>query len=138
VAPRAKSDALGARRSLQIAVGIAGLVPVIAGLTGVLSGLGLFSAEAAANVSLDSHYRYLSGLLLGIGLAVWFMIPTIESSTGPLRLLTFVVVIGGLARLLALVLGGSLTFVVAFGLLMELVVTPALCWWQARIASGNA
>ena len=37
--------------------------------------LGLRFVETATNVSADSHFRYLSGLLLAIGLAYWSMIP---------------------------------------------------------------
>ncbi len=55
------------RRALQRVVAVAGLVPVLGGLYGVLfgqAGLG----GGAFDVSTDSHFRYLSGLLLGIGL----------------------------------------------------------------------
>ena len=120
-------------RSLQIAVAIAGLVPVSAGLSGALGGLALMGTEAAS-ISVDSHFRYLSGLLLGIGIAFWCMIPTLPSSTGPARLLTFIVFVGGLARLYGWIVHGDSSPVVVFALAMELLVTPALCFWQSRVA----
>ena len=121
-------------RSLQIAVAIAGLVPVSAGLSGALGGLAFMGTDTAS-IPVDSHFRYLSGLLLGIGIAFWCMIPTLASSTGPARLLTFIVFIGGLARLYGWMLHGDTSAVVIFALVMELIVTPGLCLWQARVAA---
>jgi len=122
------------RRALQRVVALAGLVPVLGGLYGVLfgqAGLG----GGAFDISTDSHFRYLSGLLLGIGLMFWSTIPGIETKTSLFRFLTMIVVLGGLARLLGLWLTGlpSLTMLAALG--MELVVTPLLCLWQIRVAN---
>jgi uncharacterized protein DUF4345 len=121
------------RRLLQIAVAIAGLVPVGAGLDGVLRGADLLHVAAA--MPEDSHVRYLSGLLLGIGLAFWLSIPRIESHGARFRLLAAIVVLGGCARLLALGDGGTPGPVMFFALAMELIVTPLLFLWQRRIAN---
>jgi hypothetical protein len=121
-------------RRLQIAVAIAGLVPVAAGLAGVLSGpamTGDLPAVLSAATSLDSHFRYLSGLLLGIGLAFWSLIPRILQRGAMFRLLTAIVVLGGLGRLWALLINGWPAPSMLAGLTMELLVTPALCAWQA-------
>lgn len=120
-------------RLLQIAVAVAALVPITAGLAGILGGPTVFGPDARG-VTLDSHVRYLSGLLLGIGLAFWSFIPRMTQVTREVRLLTALVVLGGLARLLSLVLFGMPSAGMMFGLVMELVVTPALCLWQGRIA----
>ncbi len=124
----------GERRLLQRVVTLAALVPVAAGLYGVLFGIDGIGSNPAVNVSADSHFRYLSGLLTGIGILFWTCVPAIETKTGLFRFLTLVVVLGGLARLLGLYLTGvpSLTMLAALG--MELVVTPLLCLWQMRVA----
>ncbi|MBV9538741.1 MAG: DUF4345 domain-containing protein [Acidisphaera sp.] len=125
-------------RPLQVAVAICGLVPVGAGLSGVLLGPRMTGAAVAAiqgGASLDSHYRYLSGLLLGIGLAFWSLIPGIATRGASFRLLTALVVVGGLGRLLGVALQGVPPASMLFGLGMELVVTPLLCLWQARVAA---
>lgn len=121
------------RRALQRVVAVAGLVPVLGGLWGVL--FGQAGLGGGFDVSTDSHFRYLSGLLLGIGLLFWSTIPGIETKGSLFRFLTMVVVLGGLARLLGLWLTGvpSLTMLAALG--MELVVTPLLCLWQIRVAN---
>lgn len=121
------------RRSLQVAVAFFALVPVAAGLTGVLRGPAMVDGVMAA-VSLDSHIRYLSGLLLAIGIAWWITVPAIERCTGRVRLLTALVVCGGLARLVSLVIVGVPSGPMLGGLVMELVVTPAIALWQARVA----
>jgi hypothetical protein len=120
------------RRLLQIAVAIAGLVPVGAGLSGALRGATFL--DVSATVSTDSHIRYLSGLLLGIGLAFWISIPNIERHAARFRLLAAIVVLGGCARLLALSDGGKPGPSMYFALAMELAVTPALFLWQQRVA----
>jgi hypothetical protein len=121
------------RRLLQIAVAVAGLVPVGAGLGGALLGLA-FVAPATHDVSLDSHFRYLSGLLLAIGLVFWAAVPVIEQRTLQFRLLTAIVFVGGLARLVGIARAGWPSSPMLFGLTMELIVTPLLCAWQGRVA----
>lgn len=117
---------------LRCAVGLGGLVPVSAGLAGVLLGPAMLGEAAEAPA--DSHYRYLSGLLLGVGLGFWATIPRIGFATLPFRLLTGLVVLGGLGRLVALGMEGWPGAPMIGALAMELAVTPLLCLWQARVA----
>lgn len=124
------------RRLLQQAVGLGGIVPFAAGLYGVLFGTAL--TGDVTSVSADSHFRYLSGLLLGIGICFWSTIPNIEERTGRFRLLTLLVIIGGLARLAGFLFTGLPSVFMIGGLVMELVVTPLLCLWQTRVANRYA
>jgi hypothetical protein len=117
---------------LQIAIAVGGLVPVGAGLAGVLLGP-VIAGRQGGNAALDSHFAYLSGLLLAIGLAFWSAIPTIERRGGMVRLLTFLVAVGGLARLISYWRVGPPGGAMQGALVMELVVTPALCLWQWRL-----
>ncbi len=110
-------------------------MPVGAGLAGVALGPRLAGAMVAP-VSLDSHFRYLSGLLLAVGVAFWSTIPGIERKAPMFQLLTSLVVVGGLARLISLISEGPPDAPMLFGLVMELAVTPALALWQARLARG--
>jgi hypothetical protein len=122
---------LNERRALQIAVAIAGLVPLTAGALGVLSPgmLGLYGDRIGI-----AHAAYLSGLLLGIGLAYWSLIPDIEKRSAAFTMLTAIVQVGGLARLYATLRMGVWPLGIALPLLMELVVTPLLWIWQQRIS----
>ena len=121
------------RRLLQLAVAFGGCVPVFAGAAGVLLGAGMTGDGGSA--ALDSHMRYLSGLLLGIGLVFWWLIPRIEKPTTLVPVLTLIVFIGGLARLGGIVAHGAPPGAMLFGLAMELVITPLICLWQHQIAS---
>lgn len=126
------------RKWLQIAVCIACVVPIGAGSAGVVFGSSFpawIDETHATGLALDSHTRYLSGLLLAIGLAFLSAVPSIERQTMRFRLLTFIVFVGGLSRLAGVIISGTPPVGMIFGLLMELVVTPLLCLWQARIAS---
>ncbi len=120
------------RRWLQGAVAVGCLVPLSAGLAGVLLGPGL--TGDTAGVAGDSHYRYLSGLLLGIGLMFVSTIPAIEAKGPRFRLLTGIVVIGGVGRAVGYAALGAPDLAMTLALGMELAVTPLLCLWQARIA----
>jgi hypothetical protein len=123
------------RRALQLAVLLAGIVPVFGGGSGAILGQSAFGPWAGAGE--DSHMRYLSGLLLAIGLVFWGCIPTIERRGETVRLLTGVVFLGGLARLGGLVVVGD-PGRMHWALAMELVVTPLLCLWQARVSGLGA
>jgi hypothetical protein len=125
------------KRLLQITVAIAALVPIAAGLAGILIGPGMAEQgvpDITASLSLDSHFRYLSGLLLGIGLSFWSTIPDIEHKTERFVLLTAIVFIGGLGREVSIMAVGMPSPGMLFGLGMELVVTPLLALFQYRIA----
>ena len=121
------------RHLLQAAIALAGFAPVLAGLAGALLGSSM-TDEGAGAVALDSQVRYLSGLLLGVGLAFWEAIPRIERRTERVRLLTAIVVLGGLMRLVGLLLVAVPPKPMLLGLVMELVLTPLICLWQARVA----
>jgi len=120
------------RRLLQLAAGLACLVPLAAGTAGVLSGPG-FVFRGAATTDLDSHFRYLSGIFLGAGVAFASCVPRIERRGARFRLLGALVVAGGLARLLSLADVGAPSIGHRFGLVMELGVVPLLLLWQARV-----
>jgi hypothetical protein len=119
------------RRLLQIAVFIAACVPVAGGLAGAVLGARAFGAWPGA--AADSHTRYLSGLLLAIGLVYWGCLPAIERRGTIVRTLTALVFVGGLARLAGVFLAGD-PGSMRWTLAMELGVAPALCLWQARLA----
>lgn len=116
------------RNVLQSCVALAAALPVAGGLWGAVDGLGGVSAWST------DHHRYLSGLLLAIGLGFWSTVPKIERRAQRFRLLTAIVFIGGLCRLLGVALGDPLTPAVAAALAMELVATPLLCLWQAQVS----
>ena len=122
------------RRLLQIAVAAASIVPLSMGTLSVLRSADVLrGVDHPLPIDLDSHFRYLSGLLLGIGIAFVAAIPTVEARGTLFRTLGFVIVVGGLARLLSLLHAGVPGPGHLFGLVMELAVVPLIVVWQARV-----
>jgi hypothetical protein len=122
------------RRLLQAAILAASLVPIAAGTTGILEGPAMLrGVDGPQPTDLDSHYRYLSGLLLGIGVGFIACVPRIESRGAVFRALGLAVVIGGGARLLSLLEYGAPGPGHLFGLIMELGAVPLLLIWQRGV-----
>jgi hypothetical protein len=121
------------KRMLQAVVAIACLVPINAGAMGAVRGPQWFKGVESAPVDMDSHLRYLSGILLAMGFAFASCVPDIEAKGERFRLLGMLVVVGGLCRLLSMVMVGVPSRGHVFGLGMELVVVPVLLAWQWRI-----
>jgi hypothetical protein len=131
-----RSTSSTGKRALQIAVTVCSLVPILAGGAGILLGPVLVSGAGGGDRDLDSHFRYLSGLLLGIGLAYLTGVPGIERKRIRFLLLGGIVVLGGLGRLWSLLSEGTPSSVMLGALAMELVVTPLLTLWQLRVAQA--
>jgi hypothetical protein len=128
------SSASNERRALQIVVAIASLVPILGGAEGSIRGPLLVDERSAPTADLDSHFRYLSGILLGIGLAYATAVPGIHRQKKRFMLLCGIVVLGGLGRLFSLIATGTPSPVMIGALMMELLVTPLITLWQLRIA----
>lgn len=126
------------RRILQIVVGLACIVPLYAGGSGVLWGADFIYGDNIVSQDLDSHFRYLSGLLLGIGIMFASCIPRIESATARFQTLGIVVIVGGLARAYGMTVMGVPSGGQVFGLAMEIGVVPLLMAWQANYAWRHA
>jgi hypothetical protein len=121
------------KRLLQTVVSVACVVPLMAGATGIAMGAAWYKGIDIPPVDLNSHFRYLSGLLLAIGISFVRCVPDIEIKTERFRLLCFLVICGGLARLVSMVIDGLPSHGQIFGLGMELVAVPLLMLWQGRL-----
>ena len=121
------------RRALQVAVTLAALVPLTFAIEGIARGAGWLQ-HGPVTADLDSHFRYLSGIFLALGLAFASCIPIIEKAGPRFFLLGAMVVSGGAARAVSLFAVGHPSRGHLFGLAMELCVVPLLMLWQARVA----
>jgi len=126
------------RRLLQAAVAIGCLSPLVFGMRGMIEGPAMLIGvdPGASPPDLESHYRYLSGIFFGLGLILLSCAPRIEACTARLRWTAAAIVIGGTGRLYGLSAGDapSIAHLIALG--AELVLTPSLVLWQARVARG--
>ena len=120
------------KRLLQSTIAVAAVVPLLAGLAGVLHGPAM--AGAVFGGPADSEFRYLSGILIGVGAAYWMLVPAIEREGQRLFMLTLIVVVGGFCRAIGLLISGPAGPGAYLPLVMELVVAPAVYLWQSRVA----
>ena len=120
------------RKLLQIAFASAGLVLVGFGLAGVFFGATFM--DLSGNVVMDSYIRFLKGTLLAIGLVYWSSIPDIERHGERISLITFILVLGAVPRLMAVIGHGVPTIGIIISLIGELIVAPLLCLWQRHVA----
>jgi hypothetical protein len=130
---RQKAPCASEIQLLQATVAVLALVPIGAGLAGAVFGIGAFGPAVSLGPDADSLGRYLSGLLLAIGLAFWGTVPSIEAQGVRFRLLTLLVFTGGLARLAGVLLIGLASPAMLFALVMELFITPCLAFWRERL-----
>jgi hypothetical protein len=122
------------RRLLQLVIAVACLIPIAAGGWGMLHGARMIGGvRPPVPTDLDSHFRYLSGLLFGIGIGFVICLPAIERRGRLFRTLGAIVVTGGCGRLIGVVGHGVPGTAHVFGLAMELGATPLLLLWQARL-----
>ena len=125
---------LSSKTCLQALVAVLALVPVTVCTEGVLTGSSFLTGAPSRSVDLDSHFRYLSGIFLAVGLLFYATVPAIERKTALFRLAASLVVAGGLGRLVSLLVAGTPTAPHVAGLVLELLVVPSLVVWQASVA----
>ena len=126
------------RRTLQIASGLLGVIPVV---TGALTMMGLAdpiydAAQLPAHALLDSNLRFLGGLWLVSGLALFWLIPRIERETALFRVLWLMIFAGGVGRLLSMAFVGQPPWPFIGFTLLEISGAPLFIAWQARVARG--
>jgi predicted membrane channel-forming protein YqfA (hemolysin III family) len=120
---------------LQIAIGLLGLIPV---LTGVFTMLGLkdpiyASAGIPANALLDSNLRFFGGLWLVLGVALYWLIPRLERERVLFRALWLMIFVGGIGRLLSMLLLGLPPWPFVGFTALEIVGAPIFIAWQALL-----
>ena len=124
-------------RLLQALTGVLALIPI---LTGAITMMGVHDPLYAAldlpgNPLLDSNLRFLGGVWLGLGLAAFWMVPRLRAQTVLFRVVWGAIFIGGLGRLLSmLVVGWPPALFIAFTVL-EIVGAPLFVGWHARVVN---
>ena len=122
--------------NLQIVMGLLGIIPVA---TGVLGMMGVHdpvyvAAGVPAIVLLDTNLRFFSGVWVGAGLALWWLIPRIERETALFRVLWGMIFIGGIGRLLSMIMLAWPPIPFVAFTAIEIVGAPLFIWWQSRVA----
>jgi hypothetical protein len=123
------------RRILQIVIGLLATAPLLTGLLG-MTGVDnpIYSSHPLPDyVLLDSNLRYLNGFSVGIALALYYMIPHIESHTILLRAICGIIFSGAVGRILSIIFLGLPPFPMPVFVLIEIMAPPILVVWQNNI-----
>jgi hypothetical protein len=83
---------------------------------------------------LDSNLRFFSGVWLGLGLALYWLIPKIEKQTVLFRVIWGMIFIGGVGRLISMLFQGLPPIPFIGFTILEIVSAPIFVSWQARLA----
>ncbi|MEM8745151.1 MAG: DUF4345 domain-containing protein [Actinomycetota bacterium] len=90
------------RRVWQAAFLVLALIPTISSLLMLFVGVERFLEPAQIDAALDSTYRYLGGVYLGVALVAWWCIPRIEERSEALVAVTGAIFLGGIGRLVSI------------------------------------
>jgi len=126
------------RLLLQACTAALAIIPIV---TGVVTLLGIKDPlyrplALPESPVLDSNLRFFGGVWLGVGLAMLWLVPSIEHQGVLFWALWGAVFLGGLGRLLSWIrIGAPPKPFMAFTLL-ELLGAPAFIYWQARVAGA--
>jgi len=128
------------KRLLQITTALLGLVPL---LTGLITMLGvhdpLYSAAGIPALAvLDSNLRFFGGVWLGLGIAILWLVPRIETETVLFRAIWGAIFLGGAGRLLSILLVGTPPIPFVGFTALELIGAPLFSYWQHRVAEAAA
>lgn len=124
------------RRGLQVVLAVLATVAVASGLYGMLAGPTALPGAGPVDATVDSEYRFVNAFWFAAGVVVWWAVPRVHRATTVLRATLGTVILGGLARLLAVAVSGWPHPVFLGALGVELVVVPAVLLWQARVADA--
>jgi Domain of unknown function (DUF4345) len=123
------------KRKLQITTAILACIPVITsfiGLMGVSDPL-YVAAGVPRDALLDSNLRFFNGVWLGLGLGLWWLVPRIETQTALFRVLWGMIFLGGIGRLLSMLMIGMPPWPFVGFTALEIIGAPCFILWQNRI-----
>ena len=118
--------------ALQVVLAVLGLLPLAFGTLGLWAGVALYMPADAATPQLDSQFRFMSALDIGLAAIAWWFAAHIERHAGVFRLVCLAVFVGGVGRVAAWLATGSPGPAFAAVTVIELLV-PALIPWQAHV-----
>ena len=125
------------RKLLQITNIVLALITIVVAGASFISGINspIYGSDAIPPIpSLDSNLRFMGGLGLGLGFALIWITPTIEKQ-GPLfRLIWICALLGGIGRLISMVMVGSPPLPLVLFTVIEVPGVPLLIYWQNQVA----
>ena len=111
------------------------LIPIATGLLSVLFGTEIIRGGGPSNASVESELRYYAVFYVAFGAYLWHLAPDVAVRGRELRRAAVVLVCGGLARVVGVLVDGwpEADYVVLMG--VELTLPWVLVAWQRSIAA---
>jgi hypothetical protein len=132
------------KRVLQTVLAILGLIPILTGGLDFVLGArslhvvgSLMPLDAVNDVVLDSQIRFLAAIWLGVGIILYWVIPSIDRQTTLFRLLMGGIFLGGIGRISSAILVGIPPVQFLAVIVLELVGVPILILWQSALSKSN-
>lgn len=127
------------RRIMQSLLGLIGVLAIYTAYLGFAYGsvnwyYGFADGQDYSKglLMLDSNIRFYSGLWLGIGIILLWLIPRVEREKTLLRVIAIFFFLGGMGRLISILTCGIPSAVYFIYVLLELSF-PLLALWQKRM-----
>jgi hypothetical protein len=127
------------RKLLQVATAILSLIPIATGIvamTGVDDPL-YASLNLPQSPVLDSNLRFFGGVWLGLGVAMLYLVPSIERRTVLFRALWGAVFLGGIGRALSAVFVGLPPGPFIGFTALEIIGAPLFVFWQTQVERSH-
>jgi len=131
-------------QSFSLVIRILSPIPVLVGLSHLILGLGadlLLGAQLPEDVIsdpvLDSQNRFYGVVFMGFGALLFVCSSDVVKYATVLRITLGFVLLGGVARVISIVLFGLPTPLVSGLILVELIGVPLLLIWHAKVLRQN-
>jgi hypothetical protein len=121
------------KRGLQLTLAILSMIPILVGIMGIVLGTSRWLPANLITPKFDSHYRYIAGYYVSLGILGLWMIPRIEKHRGLFRIICASVFMGGIGRVVSIFQVGLPGSMALFFTAFELCF-PVLLFWQAKVA----
>lgn len=127
------------RRIMQLLLGLIGVLAIYTAYLGFAYGAvnwyyGFADGQEYSKglLMLDSNIRFYSGLWLGIGIILLWLIPRVEREKSLLQVIAIFFFLGGMGRLISILTCGIPSPIYFIYVLLELSF-PLLALWQKRM-----
>jgi Domain of unknown function (DUF4345) len=132
------------KRVLQTVLAILGLIPILTGGLDLILGARSLRVVGSSmplgnlnDVVLDSQIRFLAAIWFGVGIILYWVIPSIDKQTTLFRLLMGGIFLGGIGRMSSAVLVGIPPVQFIAVIVLELIGVPILVLWQSALSKSN-
>jgi hypothetical protein len=121
------------KRGLQLTLAILSMIPISVGIMGIVLGTSRWLPADIITPEFDSHYRYIAGYYVSLGMLGLWMIPRVEKHRSLFQIICASVFIGGIGRVVSIVQVGLPGSMALFFTAFELCF-PLLLFWQAKLS----